>query len=522
MRFVGLKSKKRKSKKEFGTLKREDNKTIEEIKEVAKTTPIMINQSDFEQSILVKNKKINVQTQEILLKEKYVKPKIKEESKKRFCSPMDNDNPMEISVPEINNEIHEQKQKIIKMSPNEINIEIQSCRIERNVEKMLFETGSAKNVDIEVQNEIDLGASDIKFPSGLRSPSHQSNDFRSETNSEMRMFDEVPRSIQSQENNFNIEDLRNFHKKGKKNCSKGRVEVTERQIQSMQDNELAENRRLTMKETNTSVNSNREKFKKNYSNAHLSQKNKEDFLDPKFDSAIPKITKMIQGKGGIEFGESENLEFLLTKNVEKPKKKVKMVDVKEITNDMDMIINGIDSMILARDKETTMKSRISDNNFEYSRTNFKAEETDFQLSKILRNQKSSEIGRKSKEITNLISEAESKKKFSNFNDDELKKMKEDLNLKANTQEMRDYLSIENSEVITESHPFLTGEPADLRSSLEKYAVNLERIEEENVQTRDSNYFKERELKQNEDPFEQKFKFEVTRDQRKSQKPPTRT
>ena len=383
---------------------------------------------------------------------------------------------------------------------------------------MLFETGSEKNLDIEIQNEIDLNLqyTGEKFPSGLRSPSDVSNDFRSDSNSRLRVFEDVPMSLNSQERNLNIDDLRNFHKK-----DKGDRVVEVRNKMSLQDNKLGENRRLTLKETHNSSNNSISKFKKNYSNAHLSKKNdpkKEDFLDPKFDSAIPKITRMIQAGAGNAQG-SESLEFLLTSNADRPKPK--MLDVKELTNDMDMIINGIDSLILTRGGNT-LKSKLSENpnNFEYSKTNF-PKTGNFQLTKILETK--TPFGQQ-KEVTNLVKEDSIKEfKKPELDDEELKKIKEELNLKADTQDMREYLSQELSTSVGESHPFLSNEKerAELRRSLEKYAANLERIEEEEGgQTKESSYMKERALKQNEDTFYQAFDFDITKESlKKSIKPP---
>jgi hypothetical protein len=195
-----------------------------------------------------------------------------------------------------------------------------------------------------------------------------------------------------------------------------------------------------------------------------------------------------------------------------------MLDIKELTNDMDMIINGIDSMILSRQQTQTMKSQLSDapNNFEYSDTNI-LNNTNSKLTKIL---KTGKREMDDKEITNLLQEDSSNEKV--LNDLDLKKMKEELNLKANTQEMREYLSQEESGVIIQSHPFLNSETdrTELRKSLEKYAANLERIEEEsNTVTKDSSVRKERALKMNEDTQDESIKFEITKENTRKQKPP---
>ena len=538
MRFVGLKSKKKKlnvSKPEFGTMKMKKNNL--NASEVSKTTPINLVQSQYvkndhiivaESILIAKKNTIKVNTQDNDKNENYNNEN--DNNDKENNTSIKNENMNSSLSKDLNNEsaqklkpendtmseIEKQKEKIKKMTKEEINIEIQSCRIERDLDKMMFETGSAKNVDLEVQNEISVDQNIIgmKFPGGARSPSDLSNDFRSESTSKMQMFEDVPMSMNSTENHFNIDDIRNFHKKGKNQIPNKKKEIIK--IQSVQDNILYEKRRLTMKESSaSSVN----KFKKNYSNAHLQKRNnvKEDFLDPKFDSAIPRITRMIQGKGGMNLQGEESLEFLLTSNVEKPK--AKMLDIKELTNDMDMIINGIDSIILSRQQGQTMRSQLSEaNNFEYSDTNVL--KTTSKLTNVLKTEtKDVNV----KEITNLIQDDQPKFISKVLNDSELKKMKEELNLKANTQEMREYLSHEGSTIITQSHPFLESEPdrSELRKSLEKYAANLERIEEEsNVLTKESSYKKETALKMNEDPFEESIKFELTKESsRKNQKPP---
>lgn len=535
MRFVGLKSKQKK----------------EQSKQVSKTTPININKSplqiytpnrDFSDTNLSGSKSSQTPTPEITPErcpDVFKTPSIKED--RLSASPQ---KPKETQIDAIKietenlkdeesaektikenrmNIIEEQKQKIIRMSREEMNIEIQSCRIERNVEKMMFETGSVKNGEEAMNEEISDGAElDIlypgsRFPTGLRSPSDMSHDFRSESASRLKLFEDVPISMQSNEKNLNIEDLRNFHKKG--NDQRDVVGVNPRKIYSMQDNLVQGDRRLTLRENENSSEIDLAKFKKNYSNAQLPKtsmaKPKEDFLDPKFDSAIPRITRMIQGKAEPGLGGSESLEFLLTRNAGRTRGK--MLDMQELTSDMDMIINGIDSLILTKPPGGTLRSKLSEatGNLEYTKTQMPRDPSNQELTKILESQK---------EVTNLvIEEMPQDSRISHMNDEEIQQMKKDLNLKGDTQDVKDFLVPGNSTVVNEKHPFLKSstevDRAELRQSLEKYAANLERIEEESGQ-REESYVKERALKFEEDPYEQSIKFEVTRDAyKRSQKPP---
>jgi hypothetical protein len=534
MRFVGLKSKKKpKSKKEFGTGRIESKQ--QEVN-VSKTTPINFNKNEenqmtpnreYSDTNLSNAKSSNTPTPQItptrdVPDENKLEEVFEEETIKHIIKPEVNESPAKKLRKGSDSIIEEQKQKILEMSKEKLNIEIQSCRIERNVEKLMFETGSAKNLDIEVQNEIEMDCiyTGMNFPTGLRSPSDVSNDFRSESTSRLKMFDDVPVSMQSNDKNLNIEDLRNFHKKGK-HPGKNNIEICQRKINSMQDNMILENRRLTLKETKNSSEQDLSKFKKNYSNTHLTKKKesvpKEDFLDPKFDCAIPRITRMIQNKGPIDIQGSESLDFLLTSNAERPR--LEMLNVKELTSDMDMIINGIDSLILTKPNPKTLRSRLSEgtDNFEYSKTNVIDKPSNSELTNILKGSPHN--------VTNLvIEEIPSNSKISNMNDEEIKKMKKDLNLKGNTQDIKEYLSLEVSATQSEKHPFLKQsierDRAELRQSLEKYAANLERIEEEENACKEESYIKERALKMNEDPLHQMVKFDITKESlRKSQKPP---
>lgn len=535
MRFVGLKSKKKKQpKREFGTLDMADKPPLRDCAEVSKTTPIHIKSSIGEictptrvTGSLEDTRRTPVapkETDEAVRVGTRRKPEAKllKSSLSKDLDALENPEAPDKATEPSPGQKADQEESQERVPNEEKNIEIQSCRIERNVEKMLFDTGSAKNLDIEVQNEIDIDPSNpvLKFPGGARSPSDMSNDFKSESASRLRMFEDVPMSTNSMDQNFNIDDLRNFHKKRTGPAPAARVEVTKDML-SDQATILGESRRLTLREKKPETPG---KFKKNYSNAHLQKREppREDFLDPKFDSAIPKITRIIQGKAPLDLQGSESLEFLLTSNAERPR--AKMLDVKELTNDMDMIINGIDSMILSRQPQSTLKTHLSEaaGEFEYSLTNAPKRVTKAEV-RVSGPQRADAKG-----ITNLLSEDESPmdaKRNARLADADLQKMKRDLNLKASTQEMRDYLSLESSEAVVQSHPFLDPEMdrAELRKSLEKYEANLERIEEEsNQQTKDSSYIRERALKLNEDPFEEAIKFQVTKDPvRRPNKPPMR-
>lgn len=394
------------------------------------------------------------------------------------------------------------------------NVEIHSCRMERDVEKMQFETGSAKHTEPEGQIEVDAG---LKFAGGARSPSDMSNDFKSESGSRTRPFDERSASLRSGENAFDIEDLRDFHKKrgGQREAveevgSPGRLEP--RVV-------LGEDRRLTLKEPRVSTAA---EFKKNFSNAHLVRPApKEDLLHPKFDSAIPRISRMLQAKSPRGLQGHGSLEFLLTSQADRPRPK--MLDVQELTSDMDMIINGIDSLLLTSGPQGAPPAHLIDTPgpLEYSATEALPRE------EIVRQPVPGRGEGDAKAVTNLLSDEEGASRdgmqTATPRDAELQQMKRELNLKASTQDMREVLFEGVSQAGAESHPFLEPEldRTELRKSLEKYEANLERIEEEsNNQAGALASTRERALKQNEDPFEEAVQFQVTREPaRRANKPP---